>query len=125
MRRSMAIVVLLLVILGGVALGVGAYNAGLAHGLARSEHAVQVVGVVGPGFGFPFALLLFPLFFFLILALVRGAFWGRRWGGDGHGHMSPPPWTKQGSARLDEWHRRAHEGTEAEHAGTGGEPSQV
>jgi hypothetical protein len=121
----MAIVVLLLVILGGVALGVGAYSAGVAHGLARSAHAVQVVRVVGPGFGFPFGLLLFPLFFFLILAVLRGAFWGRRWGGDGHGHTGPP-WTKQGSNRLDDWHRRAHAGAEAaDHPGTGGEASQV
>ena len=124
MRRSMAIVVLLLVILGGVALGVGAYHAGVAHGLAQSGHAVQVVRVVGPGFGFPFGLLLFPLFLFLILAVLRGAFWHRRWGGDGPGHTGPP-WTRQGSARLDDWHRRAHGGAEADHPGTGGEASQV
>ena len=53
MRRWTSIVVLLLVILGGIAIGVSAYNAGVNHGLVQAGHA-QVVRVVGHGFGFPF-----------------------------------------------------------------------
>jgi hypothetical protein len=124
MRRSMAIVVLALVILGGVALGIGAYNAGVAHGLAQGDHAVQVIREVRPGFGFPFGLLLFPLFFFLVFEGIRGAMWGRRWGG-GHGHGGPQPWMKEGAARFDDWHRRAHEQDAGDHPGAGGEPAQV
>ena len=79
--------VLLLVILAGVAIGVGAYHAGVAHGLAESGdrwtggpggRARRVVGF------FPFGIFLFPLFFFLIFGLLRAAFWGRRWRGYGH-----------------------------------------
>ena len=58
---------------------------------------MQVVHVVGPGFWFfPFGFLLFPLFFIAIFALVRMAFFGRRWGGSGHwggpGHGGHGPW---------------------------------
>lgn len=103
MRRSMWIVVLLLMVLGGIAIGVGAYNAGLNHGLAETGHAVQVIRYAGPGWGFPFGFLLFPLFLFLIFALVRGAFWGRRWR-DGYGDHSPG-----GPHAFEEWHRRQHD----------------
>jgi hypothetical protein len=110
MRRGMGLLVLLLVILGGIAIGVGAYNAGLAEGLEQTGRATEVVRVIGPGFGwgFPFGLFLFPLFFIGIFLLVRGAFWRRRWDGPGYGHGSPGPW-KGGRAMFDEWHRRQHE----------------
>jgi hypothetical protein len=110
----MGLLVLLLVILGGIAIGVGAYNAGLAEGLEQSGRATEVVRVIGPGFGpgfgwgFPFGLFLFPLFFIGIFLLVRGAFWRRRWDGPGYGHGGPGPW-KGGRAMFDEWHRRQHE----------------
>src|SRR5438552_3060064 len=45
-RRATAIVVLLLVILGGVAIGDGAYHAGVNDGLTQAGHASQVVRVV-------------------------------------------------------------------------------
>ncbi len=122
MRRWTSIVVLLLVILGGIAIGVSAYHAGVNHGLVQAGHATQVVRVMGPGFGFPFGLILFPLFFFLILALVRGAFWGRRWGG---GHEHAGPWSKGGPPRFEEWHRRQHEEGAGDRPGGGGEPAQV
>ena len=86
MRRATWIFVALLLILGGVAIGVGAYNAGVSHGLTQAGHASQIVRVVGPPYGFfPFGFFLFPLFFFGILFLIRGAFWGRRW----HGTLRP------------------------------------
>ena len=80
MRRGIGIAVLLLVILGGIAVGVPAYPAGVSHGLAEAATEGQVVRVFGPGYGFfPFGLFLFPLFFFGIFALARLS-WGRRWG---------------------------------------------
>jgi hypothetical protein len=122
MRRWTSIVVLLLVILGGIAIGVSAYNAGVNHGLVQGGHA-QVVRVVGHGFGFPFGLFLFPLFFFLILALIRGALWGRRWGGSARGHHGP--WTKGSPPPFEDWHRRLHERDAGDRPGAGGEPAQV
>jgi hypothetical protein len=66
MRRGMWIVVVLLVILGAVGLGVGAYNAGLSEGVARAAEGGEAVRGVGHGYGFgffPFGFL-FPLLFF-------------------------------------------------------------
>src|SRR6266540_1758971 len=113
MRRGIGIAVLLLVILGGIAIGVSAYNAGVSHGLAEAATDGQVVRVVGPGYGFfPFGLFLFPLFFFGIFALARFA-WGRGWGG----HETP--------TRFEEWHRRQHEQGKGDHSPSGGEPASV
>jgi hypothetical protein len=125
MRRGIGIAVLLLVILGGIAIGVGAYNAGVSHGLAEAATDGQVVRVVGPGYGFfPFGLFLFPLFFFGIFALARLS-WGRRWGGHGHGFSSGGPWGTEGPKRFEEWHRRQHEQGEGDHTPAGGEPASV
>jgi hypothetical protein len=107
MRRGMWIGVLLLLILVAIGVGVGAYNWGLSEGLEDGGRAVEVVRYHGPGF-FPFGFL-FPLFFiFLIFFLIRGAFWGRRWGG-GPGHH----WGSREEA-IEDLHRRLHE------KGTGG-----
>jgi hypothetical protein len=122
MRRGMWIAVLILVVLGAIAAGVGAYNAGLAEGLEESGRAGEVVRVVGPGYGgwgFPFGFLLFPLFFFGIFFLIRGAFWGRRWGGPGAG--GPGHWR----SGFEEWHRRQHEEESSRRSSTGEEPSTV
>jgi hypothetical protein len=126
MRRGIGIAVLLLVILGGIAIGVSAYNAGVSHGLAEAASGGQVVRVVGSGFGFfPFGLFLFPLFFFGIFALARGAFGARRWGGHGHGPYGGGPWGQEGPKRFEEWHRRQHEQGEGDHTPSGGEPASV
>ncbi len=115
MRRWFGIGVLLLVILAGVAIGVGAYHAGYNHGLVNSGHVREVV--VGPGYGdgFPFGFLFFPLFFIGLFLLLRGAFWRRRWaygGGPGH-HMGPGGWNKGGPGMFEDWHRSQHrEGAE-------------
>src|SRR2546423_13626745 len=63
MRRTFGIGVLLLVILGGIAIGVGAYHAGVNHGLSEAANS-RVVHVVEPGYGggVPFGFLFFPLF---------------------------------------------------------------
>jgi hypothetical protein len=131
MRRGWAIGALLVVILGGVTIGVGAYHAGVQHGLAQATNASQVVRVVGPGrYGFfPFGLFLFPLFFILVFGLFRAAFWGRRWGGSDHGHWGPGFEPEGRRAALDEWHRQKHEQGGASGpgsvSGAGGEPSHV
>ena len=84
MRRGFVIGLVLLLALAGVAIGVTAYHAGLNHGLDQAANGAGVVHVVGPGYdGFPFGLFLFPLVFIGLFLLVRGAFWGRRWGGPG------------------------------------------
>jgi hypothetical protein len=125
MRRSIWIVVLLLMILGGVAIGVGAYNAGVNHGLAETGHAVQVIRYAGPGWGFvPFGFLLFPLFVFLLFAVLRGVFWGRRWGGSGGSH-GPGGWSKGGPPAFEDWHRRQHEQRSGEQPGAGEEPARA
>jgi hypothetical protein len=102
MRRGMWIAVALLVILGAIAVGVGAYNAGVSHGLAETGRSGEVVRVVGPGYGgfFPFGFVFPLLFFFLIFFVIRGAFWGRRWG--------PGHWDRREEA-IEDVHRRLHE----------------
>jgi hypothetical protein len=125
MRRWFWLPVLVLVILAGVAIGVGAYHAGYDHGL--EANGSQVVRVIDRGGGFGF--FLFPLFFFLLVFfLIRAAFWGRRWGGPGHwgpGHPDHGDWKGGRAARLEELHRRLHQQDEGDHPGSGGEPASV
>lgn len=91
--------------------GVMAYNAGLAHGIAQSGKIA--VPPAGPypypyygwhpwGGGFFFGPILFFLFFFL---LIRGLFWGAWHRGGCRGHY------------LNEWHRHAHERFNEQHDG--------
>lgn len=128
MRRTTVIAITLLVILAGVAVGVGAYHAGLDHGLAQAGHAERVVRVVGPGYGFPFGLLIVPLFFLAFFALARAGRWGRRWdgpdGGRGRFGQGPGPWGDR-KAMLDDWHRRQHQEGGGERPGAQGEPAHV
>jgi hypothetical protein len=134
MRRAFGIGALILIILMGVAIGVGAYHAGVTHGLAQAADGGRIVRVVGPEEGFfPFGLFLFPLFFFLVLFLARGLFWRRRWYGNGSWgpdhHGGPGPWSKGGPAMFEEWHRHQHEsqqeGGSTSGAGSGTEPAGV
>ncbi len=121
MYARMVLGVLLIVFLIATAVGIGAYvyNAGVAQGLLQSGRLSELPPGQAPnpyffgpfffrpfGFGFGFLGLLFPLFFFfLFFALVRGIFWGGRWGWRRHywaeGKDVPPP--------FEEWHRKAHE----------------
>jgi hypothetical protein len=124
MRRGIAIVALLVVILGGIGIGVGAYRAGERNGIAQgieqvqvaqeNGQGVQVVHVVGDGrpVFFP-GFFLFPIFlfgaFFLIGGIFRGA--GRFGRGGPHGH-GPGPWNEEGRRRFEErareWHQHEH-----------------
>jgi hypothetical protein len=131
MRRGIAIVALLLVILAGVGIG-SAYRAGERHGIQQGIEQVQlaqqngqevqvvhVVGDQGPYF-FP-GFLFFPLFLFGAFFLIGGIFRGAgRWGGHHHG---PGPWNEEGRKRFEEraaeWHAREHGGSPPGDAPTG------
>jgi hypothetical protein len=124
MRRGIAVVALLVVILAGIGIGVGAYNAGERSGVTQgieqvqvaqqNGQDVQVVHVVDDGHrGFFPGFFLFPLFliggFFLIGGIFRGA---GRWGlGGPHGH-GPGPWNEEGRRKFEDrardWHRHEH-----------------
>ena len=130
MRRGIAIVALLVVILGGIGIGVSAYRAGERNGIAQgiqqvqtaqeNGQTVQVVHVVDegrpwffPGF-FLFPILLFGTFF-VIGGIFRGA---GRWGGHGHKGYGPGPWNEEGRRRFEErareWHQHEHGETPAD-----------
>jgi hypothetical protein len=123
MRRGVAIAALVVVILGGIAIGVGAYRAGERNGIAQgieqvqvaqdNGQSVQVVHVVDTGRQFFPGFFLFPLFLFGAFFLIGGIFRGAgRWGHTGpHGH-GPGPWNEEGRRRFEErareWHRHEH-----------------
>ena len=99
----------LLVIAGAAAIGIGAYNAGVAHGIANSAQALAAPPAGAPpyvyvwprpyGFGFfPFFPFLFVFFLFFVL---RGLLWRGPWraGWDCRYGVRPA---------FEEWHRRAH-----------------
>ena len=103
----------LLIVAMLAAVGLYAYNIGVAHGIAESGRLVTApsgatppVYVWGPrpwGYGFGFFPLLFIFFWAFVL---RGIFWGRRAYHRGYGYRygacgGVPP-------AFDEWHRRAH-----------------
>src|SRR4029453_11347188 len=110
-RLLRALAVAALVIVGAAAIAIGAYNAGVANGIAESGRMIAAppAGVpyvyVWPrpwGFGyFPFFPILFFLFFFFA---VRALLWRGRWHGGGG---SPYP---GGRAPLEEWRLAAHPG---------------
>jgi hypothetical protein len=120
--------VLAVVILAGllVALGAGIYTAGLNAGatsVSASGAVVAPVHVVTYGWGFGgaiFGFFGFLLLLFLVIGLLRFAFWGGRgrghgWGGRYYGGWGGPYPTEGGErpchpaeAMLDDWHRRAH-----------------
>jgi hypothetical protein len=99
--------VVLLMVLLAIGVGIGAYNWGFAEGLDSARAGGDVVRVIGPGGGFGFGWILFPLLFFGIFFLLRGAFWGARWGGPGRGAWGSHH--GEGHPGFEEWHRRQHE----------------
>jgi hypothetical protein len=108
--RTLAIAALMMG--GAVAIGIGAYNAGWAHGIAENGRVIMAAPAAGApymyvwphpwGFGFfPFSPILFLLVFFFF---VRGLLWrGGRHRGWGYRYDGVPP-------AFEEWHRRAHAG---------------
>jgi hypothetical protein len=94
--RALAIAVLVLA--GAAAIGIGAYNAGMAQGIAESARAVAAAPPGAPamyvwprpwGFGF---FPIFPFFFFVFLFFaLRGLLWRGPWrGGCGYHHREQP-----------------------------------
>ena len=105
--RALAIAALL--IAGAAAVGIGAYNAGVAQGIAEGGRAIAAPPAGAPyvyvwprpwGFGF---FPIFPIFFLLFfLFVVRGLLWRGPWrAGRGCRYDGVPP-------AFDEWHRRVH-----------------
>jgi len=104
-----ALVIAALAIAVAAAIGIGAYNAGVAQGIAEGGRAIaapppgtQFV-YLWPrpwGFGFfPFFPILFVLFLFFVM---RGLLWRGPWrGGWARRYEGVPP-------AFEEWHRRAH-----------------
>ena len=101
MRRGFGIVVTLLLIAAGVAIGIGAYNAGYDRGL-DANGSVEVVRYVGHGWGFFPGFFFFPLIIIAILFATRGLRHGG-WRGGHHG------WGGHLEERSAEWHRQQHE----------------
>ena len=128
MNRSIVFRIILTVVLLAVVAGLGvfAYNAGVANGLAQNIQAAGAAGkTVQPypypyygmpfarGFGFPgfgFLGCLFPLFLlFVFFGLMRVIFWHgpRDWRHHRmHGHHGD--WEEGVPPMFAEWHRRAH-----------------
>ena len=120
-RAFAGILLTLVIVVGGIFLGIGAYNAGVTQGLIESGQVTATGPYVGgpyiggwgygygPGFGF-FGFLATLFFIFIVFALIRAAFGrGRGWGGPG----GPGGWDRYGRGRWedrareihDEWHR--------------------
>jgi hypothetical protein len=127
---------LLIVVLIGAAVGIGvtAYDAGVASGLAQTGQvavtpAYPVAPYVGYGWGFGhgfgfFGFLGMLLFLFLIVGLIRAAFGGRRgWGGPrgggpgGRGDWRGSAWESRAREIHDEWHHGQTDGGDKPAAG--------
>jgi len=115
--RGIGIIVTLLI---AAVVGVGAYQLGVAQGLAGAGTAVAPALYYHPfffgGFGFLFPLL----FLFLIFALIRGAIgrgrgwgYGGGWGGPGY-YQSPRD-------RIEALHKELH-GEKPQDTGTTSPP---
>ena len=125
------VLALVLVLFALLAIVVGAYNIGVSAGVASAgagatagPHAWGYAFAGGYGFPWFFVWPIFPILFIVFVALLfRAVVWGRGpWGREpwSRGPGGPAPlgsddWhdtRMEGgpSARLDEWHRRAHAG---------------
>ena len=109
MRSSVAILVTLII---AAIVGVGAYQLGVAQGLATTGGGTAVAPAYyyHPFFGgFGFLGLLFPLLFiFLIFGLLRSAFWGG-WGR--HYGTWSSSYADDRRKRFEELHDELHRGT--------------
>lgn len=114
MRRGWGVLLAVVLILAGIAIGLGAYHAGVSHGLAQSGRATEVVRVVGPRGFFPFGLFIFPLLFLGVFLLVRWSFGPRGWHSH-EGRWGPGPWggPERFEERARDWHRKQHEAADA------------
>jgi len=124
-RTFFRIILALFLVAGLIGIGVAVYNYGVAQGLAASGSLAAPEGGAVPyvpyapyglfyrpwGFGFfPFGFIFPLLFFLLIFALIRGAFF-RGWHAGGPGYWGSRPGTGPGEVppAFEEWHRKMHE----------------
>ncbi len=134
MRFFAAILLIVVLAIGGGVIATTAYQAGLDTAITTATNGTVVAPVVvpaygfgwhGAGFGFGFFSLFATLFFvFIVLALLRAVFFrgrshrdgwgpGRSWGA-GHGPwdgQGRSPWEARAHDTFDTWHRQSHEST--------------
>jgi len=121
LRIALGVVLVVALIAAAAALGLMAYNAGLAQAAAPGSVAplgVAPYGMPGPHymapFGFGFLGCLVPLaFLFLVFGLFRLVVWGgmgrHMHGGWGpRGGFMPDGMREHWRQRMDEWHQAAH-----------------
>ena len=94
-------------LLGGLAIGIAAYNLGWSNGAAQVAAANGTLPPYAYGWGWhrPWGFG-FPIFFLLFfwLAIARSFFWWGPWRGRRH------YWRDYDDRdRFEEWHRRAHD----------------
>ncbi len=121
---KMFLAVVLLAAIAG--LGVFAYQAGLAQGVAQNAQLPAPAGGLPapvypyypgmwyghPFFGFGFLSCLGPLFLlFLAFAALRGLLWHGHggWGRMHHGPWGRRDWQGEVPPPVQEWHRKMHE----------------
>ena len=114
------ILIALLVLAAATAIGVGAYNAGMAQGIAESGRALAAPPPAGVPYAYygwhrPWGHGLFPIvqlfFIFFVFLAVRAVWWRGPWHrggygygpGCGYGYGYPPPADRQ----PDEAHPRS------------------
>jgi hypothetical protein len=110
MNGRFALGTLLFVLLTAAVVGVVSYNAGVSHALAMAPAAAGTPPAAAVpfayyrpwGFGWGLGPLFFLGFWFLMVGVFRGMFWGGMYRRHGYG----PGWREHA---FDEWHRRAHE----------------
>ncbi|MFQ5942308.1 MAG: hypothetical protein ACE5JF_02020 [Anaerolineales bacterium] len=122
------IVLLVGLVLGALALGAVAYNAGVAQGVAGEALPAGEAGEISPyfygirGFGLhgPGSFMLFclviPFLFFLFFGVMKLIFapWGMgmRHRRHGWGWKGNDEWRRRFEEEAAEWHRKAHEADE-------------
>lgn len=108
MNGRSGLAVLMFAVVLAIGVGVLSYNAGVSHGLALAPAAGATTGAIPPvfyrpwGWGWGFSPLFFLGFWFIMVFIFRGLFWGGMYRRCGYG----PGWRANA---FDEWHRRAHE----------------
>jgi len=119
-RIVLRVLLALVVIASVVGIGVYAYNAGVAQGLAATDKLVIPATGAAPypywgrpfiyhrPFGLGLLSCVFPLLLgLLLIALLRGIGWRGR---PGWGHMAQHGhWDKGVPPMFEEWHRKMHE----------------
>ena len=123
MNRSVVFRIIMVLVLIGAIIGLGAfaYRAGVTQGLALSAQVPAGEAIQPPlpyypmyyghpFYGFGFLGCLVPLFLlFLVFFALRGLFWGpRHWGHMHHGAWGRGDPSQGPPTMFTDWHRQAH-----------------